>query len=171
MNWDQYFMSMVYLVAMKSKDPSTKVGAIIIGPDHEIRSTGFNGLPRNVNDAKPERYQKPIKYFWIEHSERNSVYNAARIGIDLNGCTMYTQGTPCVDCARAIIQSGIKKVVVDSVWDRGDNRPEWIESLANSKTMLTESGIEFIEYNGPLIDKIQGFKSGTILERIPKYIL
>lgn len=165
MNWDQYFMSMAYLVAMKSKDPSTKVGAVIVGPDREIRSTGFNGLPRGINDDKAERHEKPIKYMWYEHSERNAIYNAARMGIDTNGCTIYTQGTPCVDCARAIIQSGIKKIVVDWFWDHNDNRQQWVESLANARAMLTESGVEIVEYSGVLVDKISGFKSGQAMER------
>ena len=165
MDWCQYFMSMAYLVAMKSKDPSTKVGAVIVGPDNEIRSTGFNGLPRGMDDTLLERHEKPIKYKLYEHAERNALYNAARMGIDVNGCTIYTQGTPCVDCARGIIQSGIKKLVVDLFWDKDDNRKEWVESMAYARAMLKECGVEIVIYNGPLIEKISGLKSGQIMER------
>lgn len=110
MNWNEYFFKMADLVSEKSKDESTKVGCVIVGPEHEVRSTGYNGIPRNVNDTqeKPERHERPEKYYWYEHAERNAIYNAARNGIPLNDCTMYVTMYPCADCARGIIQSGIK---------------------------------------------------------------
>src|SRR6185436_107542 len=120
MSWDQKFLRMALQMASWSKDPSTKVGCVIAGVDHEIRSTGYNGMCRGINDNVPERNIRPAKYMWYEHSERNAICNAARVGIPLNGCTMYltsipTKFPPCCDCARAIIQSGIIRVVQEPI--------------------------------------------------------
>jgi len=119
MNWDEYFFDICKAVAAKSKDVSTHVGCVIVGPNHEIRSTGFNGFPMGVYDGPPElnafgpdRNDRPEKYVWTEHSERNAIYLAARNGTALEGCTIYLTWMPCADCARAIIQSGIKHVKV-----------------------------------------------------------
>ena len=76
MNWDQYFFDIVNVVKEKSKDRSTKVGAIIVGPDQGVRSTGFNGFPRGVNDNVDARHERPAKYLYTEHAERNAIYNA-----------------------------------------------------------------------------------------------
>jgi|688.fasta_scaffold06574_4 dCMP deaminase len=111
MTWDQYFVNMLDVVSLKSKD-TTKTSAIIVGPDHEIRTTGYNGFPREFNDKDKEKWAKPEKYYWIEHAERNAIYNAARMGVSLLDCDMYVSHFPCVDCGRGIIQSGIKRVIV-----------------------------------------------------------
>jgi dCMP deaminase len=113
MNWHEYFITMLPLIAAKSKD-TTKTSAIIVGPNNEIRSTGFNGMPRKFNDSNSTLWEKPEKYFWVEHAERNAIYNAARFGTSLDSCTMYASHVPCVDCGRAIIQSGITRVILDS---------------------------------------------------------
>jgi dCMP deaminase len=110
MEWNEYFINMLDVVSSKSKD-TTKTAAIIVGPDHEIRSTGYNGFPRGLKYDE-EKVIKPEKYFWYEHAERNAIYNAARMGISINTCTIYVSHFPCVDCARGIIQSGIKKVIL-----------------------------------------------------------
>lgn len=161
--WDQYFMSMSYFVAMKSKDPSTKIGAVIVGPDQEVRSTGYNGLPRGVNDNIPERDTRPTKYFYYEHAERNAILNAARMGIRTEGCTMYTPGLPCADCCRAIIQSGIKKLIFDWRWDaearlNTESNQKWLESCSYSKNMFSESGVEVVEYSGPLMVELTALR-------------
>jgi dCMP deaminase len=72
-SWDQYFMSMAYLVSMKSKDKSTKVGCVIVGPDNEVVSTGYNSFPRLLNDNVAARSERPLKYMFIEHAERNAI--------------------------------------------------------------------------------------------------
>ena len=171
MNWAKYFMSLVYLTAMKSKDESTKIGAVIVGPDKEIRSTGFNGLPRGVNDDKPKEWDKiwaedrhtsPEKYFWYEHAERNAIYNAARVGVPLLGCAMYTQGTPCADCGRAIIQAGITMVVIDADWEKM-NAEKWVQSAMRTKIMLDEAGVSLIEYKGIVVSEIFGLHDGKII--------
>jgi len=110
---DTLFMSMACLIGMTSKDPSTKVGAVIVGQDDEVISVGYNGFPRKVGDLDSERYKRPIKYSWIEHAERNAIFNAARIGVSCRGAKIYIPFYPCPDCARGIIQSGIKEVVID----------------------------------------------------------
>ena len=78
--WDNRFLSMAKLIATWSRDRSTKVGAVIVGPNREVRSVGYNGFPRGVNDAIESRYERPGKYDWTEHAERNAIYNAARYG-------------------------------------------------------------------------------------------
>ena len=101
-------------MAARSKDPNTQVGCIIAGPSHEIRSTGYNSFPRGIRDDVPERHQRPTKYLWMEHAERNAICNAARVGTPLEGCTLYVELMPCMDCARAIVQAGIREVVVSA---------------------------------------------------------
>lgn len=110
MQWNTYYMLLAVAAAGKSKDP-TKVGAILIGPDGEIRLTGFNGPPRGVRD-RPERLERPAKYLFASHAEANLVAFAAREGIRTNGCKVVVTHYPCASCARALIQAGIKCVVV-----------------------------------------------------------
>lgn len=163
MDWHQYFMSLAYFVAMKSKDKSTKIGAVIVGPNHDIISTGYNGLPRGVNDDLDERQERPLKYSLFEHGERNALYNATRNGMPDN-CIIYTQGLPCVDCARGIIQSRIKTVIYHVPFDADNSlRPQWVESCKLSEMLFKESNVEVIGYNGPLIANIVGLRGGKIL--------
>ena len=93
--WDEYFMGLANKVRTRSKD-TTKIGAVIVGPDREIRSTGYNGFPRGVNDDVPERHERPFKYFYTPHAELNAILNAARVGTPTKDCTMYvTTRPPC----------------------------------------------------------------------------
>jgi len=162
MNWDDYFMNMAYLVAMKSKDASTHIGAVVVGEDNEVRSVGYNSYPRGINDFKDERQVRPEKYFWMEHAERNSVYNATLCGTSLKGCKVYTNGIPCADCARAIIQSGIKEVIIDKKWD--DNNDDiWIENANRTKILFEEAGVSLRYWEGDLIS-IKRFKRGKVFE-------
>lgn len=144
-DWHLYFNEMAKLVASKSKDRSTKVGVVVVGPDNEVRSTGYNGFPRGIDDSIEERHLRPAKYAWTEHAERNAVYNAARIGVSLKGCTMYFDGDPypCQDCARAVIQSGISTVVGTDIPFEGVGQ-QWKESCALGKQMLEEAGVKII---------------------------
>ncbi len=87
-SWDEHYINMATLISFKSKDPSTKVGVVIIGSDNEILSTGFNGFPRGVDERRyPERWERPEKYDWIVHAESNAVANAARVGVSLKEST------------------------------------------------------------------------------------
>ncbi len=153
--WDDYFMTMVYLVSTRSKDESTKLGSVVVGPDNEVRSIGYNSFPRGINDYVPGRQQRPEKYYWFEHSERNAIYNAVLIGVSLKGCKLYTNGVPCADCARAIINSGIKEVIVDFKWEGiREGQKEWIGSKRRAMKMFEEAGINVRFYKGKFV-KIQ----------------
>lgn len=141
--WHKRFMEMAQLVKTWSKDPSTKVGAVVVGPDREIRSTGYNGIVRGVNDDIPERMERPTKYDFFEHAERNAVYNACLIGASLKGCVIYVTSMPCPDCARAIIQSGIKMVVTYKFEPQeGQPAGTWRDKVSLSEQMLKEAGVE-----------------------------
>ena len=108
MNWIEYFRGIAHQVKLKSKDIRTQIGAVVVGKDNEILSTGYNSFPRGINDDVEERQERPEKYYWFEHAERNAIYNAARIGVSLKDSTMYlTCGMSCSDCTRGIINSGI----------------------------------------------------------------
>lgn len=142
MDWLNYFVNLAEQVKLRSKDEHKQIGTVIVGPDHEIRSTGYNSFPRGIDDSVPARQGRDDgeKYFWFEHSERNACYNAARVGVSLRGCTAYlTCGCPCADCARAFIQVGIK-----TVWIRAgitSSNPKWQESIKRSLQMFREADV------------------------------
>ncbi len=141
--WDRYFLDIAALVANKSKD-ATKVGVVIVGPDHEIRATGYNGFPRGVKEAPALRHDRPEKYFWTEHAERNAIYHAARTGIALKECRIYCTWQPCMSCTRAIIQSGIK--VVTYLKGSPENmNPKWEEEFRRTQIMMKEAGVRWYE--------------------------
>jgi len=138
-HWDTRFMEMAREVASWSKDRSRKVGCVIVGPAREIRSTGYNGFPRGAADDVEARHQRPAKYRWTEHAERNAIYNAARAGICTMGCAIYLPWYPCMDCARAIVQAGIYQVVaVEPDW----NDPTFAADFEDVKQLFTECGVE-----------------------------
>lgn len=109
--WTDYFMEMAELVSSKSKDPSSKVGCVVVTSDKVVAATGYNGLPRGVED-RPERMERPAKYLWTSHAEENAVAQAARIGASLRGGTAFVTHHPCSRCARSLIQAGIVSVLV-----------------------------------------------------------
>lgn len=155
-DWDRRFMVLAHHIADWSKESGRQVGSVIVGPDNEIRSTGFNGLPRGVDDSVSARHSavNGEKYFWSSHAERNAIYNAARIGVALKGCVIYVPWFPCADCAKAIIQSGIVRLVCYKP-DFTDER--WGRDFQLVTEMLQEACVE-ISY----IDKIQALKSGVV---------
>ena len=161
-NWDDYFMSMVYLAASKSKDERTHIGAVIVGKDNEIKSTGYNSFVRKLRDDVLERQKKPEKYFWFEHAERNAIYNATLIGTSLKGCKMYTNGIPCMDCARGVVQSGILEVIVDKGWNK-TNKGEDLEHSSRTLKMFEEVSIKLRYWEGKLLN-IEKFRIGEILK-------
>lgn len=160
--WDRYFMSMVYLVASMSKDKSTHIGAVIVDIDNAIRSTGYNSFPRGINDDVEERYNRPEKYYWFAHGERNAIYNAARMGITLKNCRLYTQAIPCSDCAIGIIQSGITEVIVHGEWSTYLD-DKWKEHALRTENMFKEGGVFLRRYNGNIINELNGFADGKII--------
>lgn len=149
-NWDAFHLSHALFMSTKSKDRSTQVGAVIVGPDHEVRSSGYNGFPRGVNDEADHRHERPLKYRFAEHAERNAIYNAARVGTPLKGCTLYVTSTPrklpvCADCARAIIQAGIVRVVQEDVSSEADETTQALWGINEVREMFVEAGVEWDE--------------------------
>jgi dCMP deaminase len=154
MNWTDYFLNIAEQIKLKSKDESTQIGAVVVGKDKEILTTGYNSFPRGLRDDLPERQERPQKYFWIEHAERNAVYNAARIGVSLKESEIYlTSGLPCADCARAIINAGIKTVYCKRVCTT-KNKEKWIESQNMSLEMLGECGVDVVYYDSNLTSEM-----------------
>lgn len=192
-NWKEYFVDLTLAVAVKSKDPSRQVGCVIVGPDKEIRSTGFNGFPRGVAETvtvAPEphwlkeseydireqnikqlcacghvdtdkndqhllkhiatspledyeelnlRWVRPLKYQYVEHAERNAIYNAARVGTPTLGCSAFVSLAPCVGCARALVQAGIKEVYGPAF----DHNQDDIYHFDIAEIVLLEGGINY----------------------------
>jgi len=141
--WDRHFMKRAALASEMSKDPSTQVGAVIVGPNREVRSTGYNGMPIGVNDDIAERLEnRDLKLLFFEHAERNAIILSGRHGTPTEGCTMYVNGSmgglpPCADCARAIIQAGIIRIVITSV-----SLPDrWRDTCMAGMEMLHEAGV------------------------------
>lgn len=143
MSWNDRWMEVAEVVATWSKDTSTKVGAVIVNERNTLLSLGWNGYPRGVDDSIAERQERPDKYRFTEHAERNAIYNAASTGTSLSGGKIYIPWFPCSDCARAIIQSGILTVVCKKPDAERDIR--WIDDFNISNQMLKEAGIN-IEY-------------------------
>jgi dCMP deaminase len=150
--WDQHFLKMCLLTAEMSKDPSTKVGAVIVGPDREVRSTGFNGFPRGVLDLDARLLNREIKYSLIVHAEENAILNAARSGVSTRGCTLYVAaqdntglvwgGAPCMRCSVSVIQAGIVEVVAPPATNIPDR---WKESIEKARDILEEAGLKYRE--------------------------
>ena len=135
-SWDEYFMGVAKLAARRSKDPSTQVGACIVSPDDIIISTGYNGMPKGCSDDEfPwDREGAETKYPYVVHAELNAILNAN--GRDLRGSRVYVALFPCNECAKAIIQSGVKEVVYLS--DKYANTP----GVLASKRMLAAAGVK-----------------------------
>lgn len=141
-SWDQYYLDICKVVAKRSKDPNTQIGCVIVGPAHEIRSTGYNSFPRGIRDDVPERLQRPAKYLWIEHAERNAICNAARAGTATEGCTIYVEVMPCMDCGRAIVQAGISEVVVSAERMSQYSSQYYDEHFRLVETLFLEAGVK-----------------------------
>lgn len=134
-------MAVAQAIAGLSKDPSTQVGALIIGPQGDGGPWGFNGAPRGskADELGDPRGQRPEKYFWFEHAERNAIYAAARSGYATAGCSMVVTHPPCMDCARAMVQAGIKHVIVLAASEAFAQR--WHEHTIRTRQLFDECGI------------------------------
>jgi len=141
--WDIRMMKASKHIGTWSKDLSTKVGCVIVNDENRIIATGYNGFPAGVHEDE-ERFFRPLKYKYTEHSERNAFYYAAKEGIALKGCTLYVDWIPCADCARGIIGVGLKRVVIE---DPNHNFERWGEDFKITLTMLKEAGIEVEVFN------------------------
>lgn len=152
MSEHEFFMRQVYLVASRSKDGRTKIGSILTR-NGTIISSGFNGFPIGVKDYKYRYEHKETKYQFVAHSEFNSIVIAARNGISTFGSTLFTQGTPCSSCAKAVIQAGVTSIVLHKQWPNLTHSEAWIESTKISNVMLDEAGIKITWF-----DKVLGLK-------------
>lgn len=141
--WDEYFMGIAKLSAMRSKDPNTQVGACIVSEDNKILSMGYNGLPSGCSDDEFPwaRQGDPLenKYLYTVHSELNAILNYR--GGSLFGAKMYVTLFPCNECAKAIIQSGIKTIVYES------DKYETTKEVIASKRMLDSANVRYYKYN------------------------
>ena len=138
-SWDEYFMGVAMLAALRSKDPSTQVGACIVSPENIIISTGYNGMPKGCNDDEfPwDRTGEDTKYPYVVHAELNAILNAN--GRDLRGSRTYVALFPCNECAKAIIQSGIREIYYLS--DKYADTP----TTKASKRMLDAAGVRYVQ--------------------------
>lgn len=146
--WDQRWMDLARFIAAWSKDRSRKVGAVIVDDRNAVISLGWNGFPRGLDDDVDERHQRPSKYAWTEHAERNSILNAAANGHRTAGCRIYVPWYPCADCARAIIQAGIVEVIgIEPDW----SDPTYSADFAVVREMLAEAGVgvRFLDGEAP----------------------
>lgn len=143
LSWDEYFMAIALLSADRSKDPVTQVGACIVDPDKRITSVGYNGMPTGCSDDKlPWRKQADnqldSKYMYSIHAEANAILN--RNAVDLKGCTLYTDLFPCHNCAKFIIQSGIRTVVYKRDKYAGE------ESAIAARNMMSMAGVQMTPF-------------------------
>lgn len=126
-------------VSQSSKDPSSKVGAVIVGQDNKVVSEDYNHFPPGIDEGPADRWERPAKYDFIGHAERNAIYAAARQGKALDGSRMAVNWFPCIDCAKAIISSGIRELVG---FKPDYNDPRWGREFRFVKTLLDEAGIK-----------------------------
>ncbi|NLH64397.1 MAG: dCMP deaminase family protein [Erysipelotrichaceae bacterium] len=152
LSWDEYFMGLAHLSALRSKDPSTQVGAAIVDENHRVVSVGYNGFPSGVSDADfPWQRVGGVlesKYAFVVHAELNAILNSQR---SVRGCTIYVSLFPCNECAKAIIQSGIKKIVYES------DKYNGTDTNIASKRMLKAAGVELVRISNTIslhVDKV-----------------
>ena len=142
LSWDEYFMGLAHLSALRSKDPSTQVGACIVDENNKVVSIGYNGLPMGCSDDEfpwgREGGMLESKYAFVVHAELNAILNSPR---SLHGCSLYVSLFPCNECAKAIIQSGIRRVIYEC------DKYADTDSVIASKKMLRSAGVELIQLN------------------------
>lgn len=140
LNWHEYFMGLAHLSALRSKDPSTQVGAVIVDQNNKVVSIGYNGLPIGCSDDEfpwnREGSMQDTKYAYVVHAELNAILNSAR---PVTGCSLYVSLFPCNECAKAIIQAGIKKIVYES------DKYADTDAVIVSKRMLKAANVEMIQ--------------------------
>ena len=143
-SWDEYFMGVAHLSGMRSKDPNTQVGACIVSPDNKILSMGYNGFPKGCSDdefhweRENDNARNLTKYPFVTHSELNAILNYR--GGSLEGTKLYVSLFPCNECAKAIIQAGIRTVVYDS--DKYEGTPP----NRAAKRMFDAAGVNYVQY-------------------------
>lgn len=170
-SWDKTYMTLCYIMAMRSPDESTKVGCAITNKDNILVAMGLNGLPRGIEN-EPQYQERPGKYFFFEHAERNAFFNSNRTGVDIerHGHTLYITWVPCADCARAILQEGVKEVVIhrqgQEAFEMSRNDSQWGDGHKAAMHMLQNStqAPNIRWYDGDIITDVHGFFSGKIYD-------
>jgi len=141
-SWDKKYIRLAREVSTWSKDPSTCIGAVAVGEKGQLLAQGYNGFPRGIEDSQERLNNRKEKYKYVVHAEMNCIYNATYNGVSLNGSTMYIYGLPvCSECAKGLIQVGIKRVVSTPITDA---TPEtWVESTKLTKEIFEEAGVKY----------------------------
>ena len=140
--WGDRYTHLAKEISTWSKDPSTKVGAVVIGNNGEVLSQGYNGFPRSIKDTPQRLNDREKKYNLVVHAEMNAIYNASLNGVSLKGSTLYVYGLPiCNECAKGVIQVGIDKVIATRP---ADYNKEWDESIKDAKALFKEAEVEYI---------------------------
>jgi dCMP deaminase len=141
-DWNDRFMEFAKVYSTFSKDPSKKIGAVIIDPIKRIiLSGGYNGFPRGVLDSEARLNDRELKYKYVVHAEMNAIYNATLNGVSLNGATLYVYGLPvCSECAKGIVQVGIKRVCISAAMPLPER---WMSSWDMTKKIFNEVGIDY----------------------------
>ena len=154
LTWDEYFMGLAHLSALRSKDPNTQVGAAIVDENHRVVSVGYNGFPKGCSDDEfPWSREGGVlssKYAFVVHAELNAILNSPR---SVCGCTIYVSLFPCNECAKAIIQSGIKKIVYES------DKYAHTETTQASKKMLEAAGVELVQLENTIKLSVEKIKN------------
>lgn len=137
-NWDARFMEVARLIATWSQDPSSQIGAVIVGTDKTILATGFNGFPRGCDDSPSIYEDRPRKHLRVVHAESNAISASSRTGASLLGSTAYVTAPCCSQCAALLIQAGVSRVVIPASVEL---RPDWKPSVDEGMTMFSEAGV------------------------------
>ena len=138
--WDKRYISLAREISKWSKDPSSKIGAVAVGSQGQVLAQGYNGFPRGIEDSVERYSDRPTKYKYIVHAEQNVIYNATYNGVSLNGSTLYVTGLPtCSDCAKGVIQVGIKRVVMP----KQIIPDQWQDSWNLTQQMFKETGVKY----------------------------
>ena len=139
--WGNRYTCLAKEISTWSKDPSTQVGAVVIGQNGEVLSQGYNGFPRSIKDTPQRLKDREKKYNLVVHAEMNAIYNASLNGVSLKGSTLYVYGLPiCNECAKGVIQVGIDRVIATRP---ADYNKEWDESIKDAKALFKEAEVEY----------------------------
>lgn len=137
--WNQRYLSLAYEVSKWSKDPSRKIGAIAVGNKGQVLAQGYNGFPRGIRHTDERLKNRELKYKYVVHAEMNLIYNAGYNGVSLDGSTVYVTGLPvCAECAKGLIQVGVRQVIMPVQEDTPDT---WKDSFEFTKQLFKEAGV------------------------------
>ena len=160
LTWDEYFMGLAHLSALRSKDPNTQVGAAIVDENHRVVSVGYNGMPKGCSDdVFPWSREGAIlqtKYAFVVHAELNAILNSK---YPVSGCTLYVSLFPCNECAKAIIQAGIRRIVYES--DKYQNT----DTTIASRRMLKAAGIELVQLENTVVLHVEKVRNPEYKEK------